>query len=70
VKKRKAECRTCRWAEWKRTPTGRISQVSAGHCRCPVSWPLLPACMDVPRERRRGIWTDEGKDCVRWQPTI
>jgi hypothetical protein len=37
-----AGCVGCRWAEWDRTKTGRLSPRGDGRCLYPVVLPVLP----------------------------
>lgn len=39
-------CDACKWAEWKRTKTGRLHPDKTGKCTYPVKpLPTLPNCM-------------------------
>jgi len=62
-------CRTCAWAEWERTPTGRISKTHAGRCTFPIKRPVLPMCVcegDYLPPHKHGIWADLKTPCVAW----
>lgn len=68
-------CSTCRWAEWQRTPTGRISAKHCGRCSVEVKIPPLPLSVDAKHietivSHRFGIWpgkTITGAVCPVWE---
>ena len=68
----KQSCRTCRWAEWERTPTGRIKQNCSGQCVYPVAHIRLPDSitenvMFTKNPPRNAIWTKDGTNCPCWE---
>lgn len=69
-------CKTCRFAEWKRTGTGRIKNVS-GRCKYVVVLPPLPTSVTgsytgAPNLsiNRRSMTPDgrDGTDCPVYEP--
>lgn len=68
-------CKTCRWAQWERTATGRMSYKNAGHCLYVVQMPPLPHSVtgaygyqkEFPRSR---IHADMGAGCPTWEERI
>ncbi len=36
-------CANCKWADWKRTPAGKLHPSGDGQCNYPVEMPVLPA---------------------------
>lgn len=44
------ECKGCKYADWKRTETGRLHPSGDGRCKYPYKVPELPASMYwIPR---------------------
>lgn len=68
-------CRTCRWAEWEKTPTGRVKRSEAGHCVVEIPGMSLPVCctpeecekVSAGRFHKTGIWWDYEKECPFWE---
>ena len=61
-------CETCEFAKWQEyTPTGRIKKRIAGKCTFVVQWPLLPFCLDRPKDYRYAIWPEKGTDCPTYK---
>lgn len=46
-------CKTCRWAKWERTATGRISTIHAGTCLYVVPMPPLPISVTASFDYRK-----------------
>lgn len=62
-------CVSCQFAEWQRTPTGRVKQRAPGKCRVPLPdlAPILPTCVPPPRLSRCSVWPDQGQDCPTYE---
>lgn len=56
-------CKTCAYAVFERTPTGRIRGARAGRCTAPIPEVILPACLEPVHWRKSGIWSDSGHGC-------
>lgn len=56
-------CKTCRWAQWQRTPRGTILKRVAGICTYHVEWPNIPTCQRMPMADKHGIWPKDGATC-------
>jgi hypothetical protein len=64
------KCKTCRWAKWQYTPTGRAKRNEHGSCSYKVTWPKIPTAMQVflPEKAGMGIWwNDDSTDCPCWE---
>ena len=67
----KSICVTCKWAEWQRTPTGRIKSSVAGRCKYPIEdhMPTLPASMELRTPRAKAIWSHRCyTECPVYEP--
>lgn len=60
-------CKTCKHAQFERTPTGRIARGTRGECRYEVVIPVLPASLRLAHLYRHGIWPDFGTDCPTYE---
>lgn len=62
-------CKTCRFALWNRTPTGRIRKGEAGICTYEIGpCPKLPVSVSTFSTpywppSKGGIWPDFGEEC-------
>jgi len=68
-------CKNCAWAQFERTPKGKITRNVAGRCTCPgPDFSTFPQstwegqCSEDPDGRppivaRHAIWPDFGKKC-------
>ena len=61
-------CKTCKYAEFPRTPTGRIKRTCHGKCKVDFVPPPLPACIARPYWPRVSIWPDMGENCPSYEP--
>lgn len=55
-------CKTCKFAKFVLTPSGRIKKDWAGECTYELILPSVPASMEV-YSKSFGIWPDSGKNC-------
>ena len=77
-------CLTCKWADYLKTPTGKLKRGEVVLCRfrppteerlALALVPLLPSSMlgqirDI-NFRAHGMWPDQGQDgsdCTKWEP--
>lgn len=63
------KCVNCRFAEWERTPTGKIRKKIAGRCR--AQYPDLPVFLSMPDlmlPGKNGIWPDLEGRCDGFKP--
>lgn len=62
-------CTTCEFAQWQRTPSGRINQRKAGKCNFPLPdlSAILPISARVGDLYKDSIWPDYGHDCPTWK---
>jgi hypothetical protein len=60
-------CKTCKYAEFPRTPTGRIKRNAPGKCKANFVPPPLPACIAQPYWHRLAIWPDYGENCPTYE---
>jgi len=61
-------CGTCSHARFQLTPTGRFKANAVGRCSVPApEVPPLASCFVAQPISRRGVWPDEGADCVAWE---
>ena len=76
----KRGCLTCKWADYLKTPTGRLSRWESIHCRFPMNnlgkqiaalRAELPDSMkhNEIRLTNHGMSKDDGANCVQWEPT-
>lgn len=70
-------CRTCVFAKWERTKTGRVRKSVSGRCVAEMVRVQFPVCADplikkvveegtVPRV---AIWWDSSEECPCWKKT-
>ena len=62
-------CRTCRFAKWTLTKTGRIAKNEYGRCEYHVASVPLPFCHKVSHTRT-AIWPADGEDCPCWEEAL
>lgn len=63
----KQTCRTCRYAEFARTATGRIKRGEPGKCRYPKpELPVLPAAAETLSRIQYGWIWPRFDDCRVW----
>lgn len=55
-------CKTCKWAKWERTQTGRISLSKYGECTFSISIGAIPASVKIA-VRVSKIWPKMHADC-------
>ena len=60
-------CKTCKYAEFPRTVTGRIQRNMPGKCTYEVKLPQLPASVPVRYMSRMAIWFDSGANCPTYE---
>ena len=60
-------CKTCKWAEWRRTETGRIRPKQAGRCTYQLPVIPLPISIEVKFPHRSAIWRDFTEECPCWE---
>lgn len=63
-------CKTCKWAKWQMTNTGKISRIYSGECVYRIVLPVMPECVMEPiHVRRGGIWPDlkSGANCLTYE---
>lgn len=54
-------CKTCKWARWQLTPTGRIRRGVCGRCEYPsFQLPPGPACEERIKPHRVAVWPTMG----------
>lgn len=66
----KPSCKTCKWADWERTPTGRISRKYVGSCLYPIPEPVLPTSVvrhSISKPYAGGIEPNDGTKCPCWE---
>jgi hypothetical protein len=63
-----SQCKTCKYAEFPLTPTGRIKRTTYGKCTVTFVPPPLPACINQPYWHRHSIWPDDGANCPTYEP--
>ena len=61
-------CKTCKFARWQHTKTGRIATQRFGTCLYQIEMPMLPDSVTKsfsfqPEPSRCAIWVDDGKAC-------
>ena len=61
-------CRTCHWAKWQKTVSGKIKRYVAGICEFEVKWPPIPWAVRYPHADKIGIWPNDGFACPCWEP--
>jgi len=59
-------CKTCRHAQWQRTPKGNIRTSMAGECTYILKMQSLPICARVALSRY-GIWSTSATECPTWE---
>lgn len=71
MKQPKQSCKTCFWAQWDLTPTGRIRRDSFGQCTVPLPTVVYPDSVTraygyqaVPR--RQSVQPTDGSLCPLW----
>lgn len=60
-------CGTCIFADFERTPTGRIKKDAVSRCGFPINTipeRVLPFGFSQGPSRQLGIWPTDGKDCT------
>ena len=80
----KRGCLTCRWADYLKTPTGRLVRDTAIRCNFPMPSQqeyfdavqrLLPASVSLSVDKlcKHWMWPGEpprdGSECQKWEPT-
>lgn len=62
-------CVSCHFAEWQRTPTGRIKQRTSGKCAFPLPdlSKIIPSSARVANLYKAVIWPDYGTDCPTYE---
>lgn len=61
-------CKTCKYATFELTPTGRIKRNLVGRCSVPApAPPVAPACFVFSKPLRAGVWPDMGAACTAWE---
>lgn len=70
-----SKCTDCRYAEWQRTPTGRISKSQPGRCTWTKTVRVAAACLKGKYDNRLelrseiAIWADhEFSKCPVFEP--
>lgn len=65
-------CKTCRWARFERTPTGRIVRRYAGRCAYPLPPPpVLPSSViEYHAPYKGGIRPESGATCPVYEPAV
>lgn len=72
AKKPKQCCELCRWEQFERTPTGRVSRVYSGRCGFPVNG-QPPIVQGIPSSYRititgpLAIWPEDGQYCPTYE---
>jgi len=62
-------CKTCKWAKFQRTPSGRIKRNVHGTCEYPPPIePLKPACEIYKQSGRMAIWPELYQGCPVYEP--
>jgi len=80
----KRGCLTCKFADYLKTPTGRLVRDTVVRCHCPMPTAdeirealrgILPASVPINNIcgfGTHGMWPTRGKDgsdCTKWEPT-
>ena len=70
----KQSCKTCKFAEMQRTPSGRVSQ-RAGQCTYQVVMPPLPDSITrawgfKTEFSKKYIWPNDGEKCPVYEKEI
>lgn len=60
-------CKTCRWAKFERTSTGRVKRNKFGDCTADFVMPKFPAFIITPTIQRVHIWPEKGRDCPLYE---
>ena len=63
-------CCKCKWAKWRKTPTGRNRRNHFGSCTFPIpELPKMPICVWMEPLKRIVIWWDNSQpDCPTFEP--
>lgn len=59
-------CKTCAYAKWWRTPSGRIKQKTSGKCQWREPALVVPAVVTVTFSRI-AVWPESGAECPTWE---
>lgn len=69
--KPKQNCGTCKHADFKRTPTGRIKKDVVSQCGYDldlIELPEIPSAAMVVLLHYTAVRADDGADCAYWEP--